>query len=354
MTRLRLEAIRSRRVDIPSLTIASGDFAVLVGPTGAGKSTLLNIIAGFENHQGRIFFDDQSVEGIPSHQRRIGYLFQDLYLFPHLTARQNLKIALRGRRRCHPAEAFSLDRVVDMFRLQPLLSKYPRQLSGGEKQRVAIARTLAAGPRLLLLDEPFSHLDFRAARHLRYEFKQLRYRLNITTLFVTHNLREAQALGNQLVVMEKGRITRTGRMDDLWLESPPAGGFLEQPNILEGSIEQPLANGLVSFRWNRENLLVAGEGQDFRRVTIWPGDVHLTLEKPSGSSVNCYQGVIVHREYTDSTVTLQVSVNDDIIQATVAADDPQVRFYSENKAVYVILRLWCLRAESNRHRRTSR
>ena len=199
------------------LEIRDGELMVMVGPSGAGKSTLLNTIAGFVSCTGEICLGDCRVNELPPHQRRVGYVFQDLYLFPHLSASKNILLAMKNLPWSEKEKKEKLSTVLRRFKLEKLSHKKPEKLSGGEKQRVAMARAVVGEPSVLLLDEPFAHLDFRTADHMRTTFRQIQQALGITTLFVTHDLAEAKILGDRIVLMKQGRVcnmfTRDARID---------------------------------------------------------------------------------------------------------------------------------------------
>ena len=174
-----------------SMNIWDGELFVMVGPSGAGKTTLLNIIAGLVPYEGHIYMDGECVDGFPSFQRKIGYLFQDLLLFPHMTVQKNIRMALKSLSISKEEKAKRVSHMLALLRLVPLAECFPETLSGGEKQRVALARALVSSPKVLLLDEPFSSLDFKTARYLRLELKRIQAEVKTTMLFVTHNLEEA-------------------------------------------------------------------------------------------------------------------------------------------------------------------
>ena len=224
MNHLVVDNLVSRFVSVDHLEIKKGELMVLIGPSGAGKSSLLNVLAGFMPHTGRIHLGGRAVHTLPAHRRKIGYLFQDLYLFPHMTVFQNLKIAMQNRRLKKKQLLAEIDTLLELFRIADLAQSYPGQISGGEKQRVAMARAMAGKPDLLLLDEPLSHLDYRTARYLRAQFKQVQQQFGLTTLFVTHDLHEARELGDRILVMEKGHLRFLDQ------DSPPVkGDVLQMP-----------------------------------------------------------------------------------------------------------------------------
>jgi len=194
--------------------------SVLFGPSGSGKTTVLRCLAGLERPDtGRIGFGDQTwfdaATGIclPPQQRRIGYLFQDYALFPHLTVTENVGFALRGARAARQARIASLLRLLDLHGFE---ERRPSQLSGGQQQRVALARALATNPRLLLLDEPLSALDAPARAPLRRELRRVLSGCGIPTLLVTHDRVEALALGDRMLVIVDGQIRQSGPVHEVF------------------------------------------------------------------------------------------------------------------------------------------
>lgn len=215
MTAIRLDAISNTVLDQITLSVPEGELFVLLGPSGAGKSTLLQVIAGLQPYRGSIFFNGEAIDKLPPYKRNVGYLFQDLLLFPHLTVRKNLYLAMAHLRISHRIRQEKSEAILERFGILHLADRLPATMSGGEQQRAALARAIATAPRILLLDEPFSSLDIRTAERLRAELKRHQRHFNITTLFVTHNLAEARTLGDRLGVLQKGRLTHVGSSADV-------------------------------------------------------------------------------------------------------------------------------------------
>ncbi len=344
MSALVLKNIRSRFVKMDHLEINNGELAVLVGPSGAGKTSLLNIISGFIAHSGTIMLNQKPIESLPPFKRKIGYLFQDLFLFPHMTVYNNLKIAMKSQRLSKTQLKQEISRILELFRLNSLASSFPNQLSGGEKQRVAMARAVASKPNLLLLDEPFSHLDYKTARYLRYEYKKMQKKLNLTTLFVTHNLQEANELGDRIIVMENGSIVQTGSISDLWFKEESSDlTFLEKPNILHGHIRKKLDNGLVEFKWGSRLLLVADEGDNFEQVIIWPSDIRISPHQPDGPLINRFRGTIKKIITVDQNTIIHVQLDQNKLSVMLQSHYFRTLGLKLSDPVYVLLRLWCLR-----------
>ncbi|MEJ2587382.1 MAG: ABC transporter ATP-binding protein, partial [Deltaproteobacteria bacterium] len=230
MSDIMLENIHCGLLKRLSLHVRDQELFVLVGPSGAGKTTLLNALAGLIPHDGHILIDGIRVDRLPPYKRRLGYLFQDLLLFPHMSVKRNIETALRRKPMSKAERDRRVSHMIDLFRLKGLGDRLPDQLSGGEKQRVALARALASSPKVLLLDEPFSSLDFRTARYLRVELKRIHAHLKTTMIFVTHNLDEARELGDRMGVIVDGRLEQVGDIEKIMFQgSTSTSDFLEKP-----------------------------------------------------------------------------------------------------------------------------
>jgi ABC-type Fe3+/spermidine/putrescine transport system ATPase subunit len=199
-------------VDSVSLEVAAGDAIVILGPSGCGKTTLMRLIAGLEvPDSGEIWLGGAQAAGagrsmIPAHERGIGFVFQDLALWPHLTVQRNLNFVLESVKMPRADRAAKALEALKLVRIEQLSSRYPHQLSGGEQQRVALARALVGQPRVLLLDEPFSSLDPELRNDLRSELARLQGRLHVTTVYVTHDQEDAAILADRIIEMRAGQI----------------------------------------------------------------------------------------------------------------------------------------------------
>jgi ABC-type sulfate/molybdate transport systems ATPase subunit len=206
VTTIRLNSVSARVLDKIDLMVAEGELFVLLGPSGSGKSTLLQVIAGLLPCTGHIFFNGDRIDDLPPHKRQVGYLFQDLLLFPHLTVRKNLMLAMVHLKIERCVALKRIETLLQRFSILKIADRYPHQISGGEKQRAALARAIAAEPRILLLDEPFSRLDAENAQRLRTDLRKHQRHFKITTIFVTHNLEEARLLADRIGVIHSGRL----------------------------------------------------------------------------------------------------------------------------------------------------
>ncbi|MCD6386734.1 MAG: ATP-binding cassette domain-containing protein [Methanophagales archaeon] len=237
-----------------SLEVRKGEYFVILGPTGAGKTLLLELIAGFHfPDEGKILIDGKDMTFSPPEERNIGFIYQDYMLFPHLTVEKNIAFGLRARRRGR----FKQDRrekrkrrerqeeierkvgeVLRMLGIEHLAKRRPATLSGGEQQKVAIARALAIEPRILLLDEPLSALDMRTREQLREDLRRLNREKGITMVHVTHDQTEAAMLADRIAVMMRGRIVQIGTPREIF--SRPASAeiaeFVGVENIFSGVV----------------------------------------------------------------------------------------------------------------------
>lgn len=219
-----------------NLDIRSGEFICLLGASGCGKTTLLRQIAGLDfPDQGSIMLDGEDLVSVPCHQRNIGMVFQSLALFPHLNVIDNIGYAL---------EIAGVDKATRLNRSQELLElvgldnlgkRRVSQLSGGQRQRVAIARALATNPSLFLMDEPFSALDAGLREHLQLEIKKLQQSLGITTIFVTHDQREAMALADRIIILNNGKVEQAGTPSEIYAQPQTefVAEFIGENNIFE-------------------------------------------------------------------------------------------------------------------------
>jgi multiple sugar transport system ATP-binding protein len=225
-----------------SLDIRDGEFLILVGPSGCGKTTTLNMISGLVTPtSGEITIGNTVVNDLEPGERGLGMVFQDLALFPHMTVFENIAFGLRVKKVAESEIRARVRAAAAAVHIEPLLGKLPRECSGGESQRVALARTIVTNPSVFLMDEPLSSLDAKLRVDMRTELKALHKRLNATFVYVTHDQAEAMTMADRIVVMSKGRIEQVGTPLDIY--NRPAtrfvAGFFGTPtmNFLEGTVE---------------------------------------------------------------------------------------------------------------------
>ncbi len=228
-----------------ALEVGRGEFFSLVGPSGCGKTTTLRLIAGFETPTaGDILLNGRSLNGLPPYRRNVSTVFQNYALFPHLTVAENVSFGLRRRGGLSEAAIRSkVEGTLALLQLSGKESRTPAQISGGERQRVALARSLVLEPQVLLLDEPLSALDPKLRKQVRKELKELQRRVGIAFLFITHDQEEALSLSNRMAVMNGGRLEQIGTPQELYVQpqSRFIADFLGEVNWIEGAGVRPEA-----------------------------------------------------------------------------------------------------------------
>jgi ABC-type Fe3+/spermidine/putrescine transport system ATPase subunit len=221
------------------LSIGDGEYVTILGPSGCGKTTLIKVISGiWEPTEGEVLIDHVTMSGVPIEERDVGYVFQNIALFPHLNVLDNVSYGPRVKRLGDQYVNEIPRKYLDMVRLLGKMGMFPSELAGGEQQKVSLARALASGARLLLLDEPLSALDTRVRVELRYELRRLAKGLGLTVIHVTHDQEEAMSVSDRIVLMRNGRIVEISSPKDLYREprSLFAANFVGETNLLEGVV----------------------------------------------------------------------------------------------------------------------
>ncbi|BBM87673.1 ABC transporter ATP-binding protein [Candidatus Uabimicrobium amorphum] len=228
-----------------SLSVSEGEILMLLGPSAAGKTTLLHIIAGLQNVDcGSVIFQSKDMAHVPVHQRNIGLLFQESTLLPHLTVEENLRFVCRAKKYSPQKQNAEIVKVIKDLRLENLRYRYPQNLSGGEVQRAALGRVLIRKPSLMLLDEPFAHLDVKTQYALRSKVKQICRDLKIPVVYVTHNQQEALAMGDKLAILLSGQLQQLDTPHNVYNfpKTLEVASFLGDPpmNIINAQVENSL------------------------------------------------------------------------------------------------------------------
>ncbi len=244
MARIKLDRISMRFGDFYavrdiSLDVENGEYVTILGPSGCGKTTLIKVISGiWTPTEGKVYVDGVDITNVPMEDRDVGYVFQNIALFPHMTLKDNVEYSPRVKDQGKEVmEELSEEylTLVGMFQRAGLL---PEELSGGEQQKVAIARALASGSKMLMLDEPLSALDARVRVELRYELRRIVKKLGITVLHVTHDQEEAMSVSDRIVLMRYGTIAETGAPLEIYRrpKSVFAANFIGETNLLECTV----------------------------------------------------------------------------------------------------------------------
>jgi len=298
-----------RGVDV---SIADGEFCVLVGPSGCGKSTLLRMIAGLEEiGGGEIRIGDRVVNRVPPKERDVAMVFQNYALYPHMTVRDNMSFALMLAKSPKDEIARKVDRAAEILGLGALLDRYPRQLSGGQRQRVAMGRAIVRDPQVFLFDEPLSNLDAKLRVAMRTEIRELHQRLKTTSIYVTHDQIEAMTMADKIVVMRDGIVEQIGAPLELY--DHPANtfvaGFIGSPamNMLAGVVRGTGAGASVSLASGTSVSLPVATA-DGREVLFGIRPEHLALGDPSTGLPA--EVVVVEPTGADTQVVCRVGTQD--------------------------------------------
>ena len=298
-----------------SLDIGSGEFVTLLGPSGCGKSTTLRIIAGLTiPDDGSVWIEGSEVTRVPTYRRRIGMVFQNLALFPHLTVAENVAFGLRMRHMATSREPEMVTSALEMVRLAGFEQRYPSQLSGGQQQRVALARAVVFNPDVILLDEPLAALDRNLREAMQQEIRDLTRRIGITAVFVTHDQEEALILSDRIAVMNQGVIEQLGTPTEIF-DAPCTryvADFMGATNLFEARVkgmnEGRLmldAGGITVTASTTLDLSVG----DRAHLAIRPERIELTLDKPAAPAF-ALEGVVESALYHGTISTYRVRLPD--------------------------------------------
>lgn len=227
-------------LDRINLEVDAGEFFFLLGPSGCGKTTLLRILAGFEQPEsGRVLFDERDVTDVPPHERNTGMVFQNYALWPHMTVWKNVEYGLTMRDMPQHERDQKVKRALEMVQMSGYAERSPNQLSGGQQQRVALARALVIEPGVVLLDEPLSNLDARLRLEMREQLQDLQRTLGVTMIYVTHDQKEALAMGARIAVMQMGKVAQIGTPREVYMQPLTrfVADFIGEINLISGEIK---------------------------------------------------------------------------------------------------------------------
>jgi len=289
------------RVVLQDITfdVAPGELFFLLGPSGSGKTTLLRCLAGLcQADRGRIRLDGQDITHLPPHRRAMAMVFQSYALWPHMTVWDNVAFPLRMQRRPAPEIRERTEEVLRNVRLLDRAQARPGELSGGQQQRVALARALVAQPKCLLLDEPLSNLDARLRVEMRNEIRRLCKELGLTTVYVTHDQKEAMAMADRLAVLHEGCLVQCGQPDELYRR--PANRFVAQfigeANLFPGTVEDVNASRVVVRtawgEWVSEPSGWNGPSGSSVTVAVRPEVIRICPTRPTADPINMVAGVV--------------------------------------------------------------
>lgn len=325
------------------LAVEDGEFLTLLGPSGCGKTTLLRILAGFETaDSGQVFLNGQEISQQAPEERHVNMVFQSYALFPHMSVFDNVAFGLKCQNTPKEEIPGRVMEALARVKLSNLANRMPDKLSGGQQQRVAIARALVKEPKVLLLDEPLSALDYHLRKNMQIELKALQRKLGITFIFVTHDQEEALSLSDRIAVMDHGRIEQLGTPRDIYEEpiNLHVAGFIGEANIFKTrvitanahEIEVKIAEQVFKLKPKKpvsQNMLV--------NIIVRPEDIQVWGRREIPHSDDMMDGKVVEVIYKGSTVDLKVQLsNRQIISATQFFDeDDENLFYEMGELVWV-------------------
>ncbi|MDH3634933.1 MAG: ABC transporter ATP-binding protein [Gammaproteobacteria bacterium] len=321
MSRVKLSSIVKRFGDFTALheldlEIQEGEFLSLLGPSGCGKTTTLRLIAGFiQPTQGTILLGDEDVTRVAPQHREIGMVFQDYALFPHMTIAQNIGFGLQERRYPKAQIDERVKELLDLIHLSDVGDRYPAEVSGGQQQRIAVARAVAYPPRVLLMDEPLGALDLKLRETMQLELRRIQQELKITTVYVTHDQTEAMNMSDRIVVMNTGRIEQIGGAEDIYNEPRTrfVADFVGQINLLDGEILGSEGEFLMAqilgtkIRVPRVNGTEQGEVS----IAVRPEHLHLLDNDATDGDLNVIRGTLSGRTFAGNLTRLFVDVGDE-------------------------------------------
>jgi ABC-type Fe3+/spermidine/putrescine transport system ATPase subunit len=305
-------------VDNVSLHIHDKEYFSLLGPSGCGKTTLLRLIAGLiQPDEGEIYIGDKLVNDVPPEDRDIGFVFQTFALFPHMNSWDNVVYGPRVKGfNSERAETIGHE-VLEMVRLHERLDAFPNELSGGMMQRVAVARALAAGAKLLLLDEPLGHLDAKVRNELRYEIRRMVKDLGLTAIHVTHDQWEAMAISDRIAVMKKGKVVQVGTPQELYMKPATifVANFIGESNFLEGYVSRINDEGTtIELRGGIKVQTLQKNAKIGDRVILALRPETLTIDKELKKGKNSILGTAERVTFEGTNIRYEIRLeNQDVI-----------------------------------------
>ena len=330
-------------VDDVSLSIEEGQFVTIVGPSGCGKSTILRSITGLETPtSGEIRLEGNDITDLPPYRRNIGLVFQDYALFPHKTVFENVAFGLKMRGASDEEQRERVEEMLRMVNLEGYEEKYPKECSGGEQQRIAVARAIAFDPDLVLMDEPLSNLDKNLRTSIRSELRRIQDETGVTTVYVTHNQNEALSLGDKLAVMNDGRLEQFQEPETVYREPQTrfVADFLGRSTELPGTFRRRNGDAVAELDGGVE--LVVGNDDSLAEdddVALFLRDEKLKLVDGTAPTENVIDGTIESVDYRGRDVNYYIHVPalEQTLQVSHIADNSTEMFHElgDHVSMYV-------------------
>jgi len=328
--------LKDFRLQDINLTVGEGEYFIVLGPTGAGKTVLLESIAGlYPTKSGEIWLRGKEVTRLEPEKRGISIVYQDHALFPHLSVKDNIVFGLKLRKQTRQEAEAALDWIAGLLGISHILSRKPDTLSGGEQQKVALARALSIKPEVLLLDEPLSALDPETREGVQKELRQLHSRLKVTTIHVTHDFEEAIALGDHIAVLGEGCIKQVGTPEQIFRQpnSEFIARFAMARNIFAGEVIDR-DDGATIFSTEDTELAVVTDLRGKLHASVRPEDILISTEPLHSSARNSFGGTITHIVDRGSTIYLTVNLPPDFICLVTRRSFEEMGL-AEGKKIYI-------------------
>lgn len=318
-----------------NLDIKKGEFISLLGPSGSGKTTLLMILAGFEKStSGSVSLDGTHIENLPPHKRGLGVVFQNYALFPHMTVAENIAFPLKMRRYSRSIIKQKVQKALDMVQLSNYGKRRPTEMSGGQQQRIALARALVFEPRVILMDEPFGALDKQLREQMQLDIRDMHKRLGLTVVFVTHDQSEALTMSDRIAVFNKGNIEQIGTPLEIY-EKPKTdfvAQFIGETNLIRGIVAS-IDDNFIRMKINDTELKVTkiNSVKLGEEIAISLRPEWITLSKDPLTNDNMLPGTVRDTVYRGEHT--RIDVDTQIGKVIVRSDRMNSNFVSNNRLI---------------------
>ena len=298
-----------------TFSVQDGEYFILVGPTGSGKTMLVESIAGLKPVvSGQVIINGRDVTSLNLEERNIGFAYQDYMLYRHLSVRDNISFGLQWRTKTKQEIDEAVDRVIEVMRIAPLLNQRPWTLSGGQSQKIALARAVALTPDLLLLDEPLSAVDPDVREETGRELKRIHRDLKLTTIHITHDFEEAYTMADRILVIGDGSVAQIGTPDKIFRHpvSEFVAKFVRTRNIFEGEVSDG-SKGQGVFQVNGTKIAVDTTKRGKLHASIRPEEILVSKEPLDAKAANSFQGTVTLISDRGASVFITVNVPPDFI-----------------------------------------